>query len=307
MVRDPWTVISRTGKPVAKRDWSILVMLVCLAASGGCAVLPEPVRNTSWLRRHNPFASDMAGETVQLDVTLVGRPIADPFVNEELWQHTDAMTVSLERKAAVEDNGFRVGQIVGMTPGKLQDLLTSERYCSNSRRHLIPSGNCVSLKLSPILARSDFVVQQGKQSLPVALDQACFCLDVKATLTGDGKTRLAFIPKVENGAAALPFEPDPEQQSWKIRTDKPCQAYPEAGWEVVLAPGEYLVIGAVLSKDKSLGHRSFVQEDEKPVQRLLALRTGRPANGAGTPTLEDMARAQSSPCLALQASMSASR
>jgi hypothetical protein len=294
---------------VAKRNWSILVLLVWLVSAAGCAVLPEPVRTTSWLKRQGPLPAGLDGQVVQLDVALLERPLGDAFLNQELWQHTDEMIIDLDRKAAVEDNGFRVGQIVGMTPGKLQDLLKSERYCINPRRRFLPSGHNVRQYLGPISPRCEFVVQHGNRTLEVALDQARFCLDVTATLTGDGKTRLSFTPKVENGENTLPFQPDPDQQSWTLRVEKPCKTYKELGWEVVLAPGEYLVIGPILQKDKSLGFRAFVQEGGNPAQRLLVLRTSRSQNGGdtGEPTLEDIARSSRSPCLALQATMTAVR
>ncbi len=132
---------------------------------------------------------------------------------------------------------------------------------------------------------------------------------MKTTLTSDNKTRLSFVPKVENGEPTLPFHADPDKQSWTIRVEKPCQTYPELAWDVVLAPGEYLVIGGILDKENSLGHRSFVQEEGTMVQRLLVLRTSRSQNGGepSEPTLEDLARSQHSPCLAAQASMTSIR
>jgi hypothetical protein len=292
---------------VAKLIRSSLVLLVGLASIAGCETLPTTGRSTSWVKRSVAPGAD--SQVVQLDIALLERPLGDAFLNHELWQHTDELIVELDRKAAVEDNGLRVGQIVGMTPGKLHDLLKSERYCINPRRRLVPSGQSVLQILGPVLPRCEFMVQDGKKAQEVALDQARFCLDVKATLTGDGKTRLSFTPKVENGEIALPFQPDPEQSAWTLRVDKPCNVYKEAGWDVVVAPGEYLVVGAILEKSKSLGHRAFVQEDGAAVQRLLVLRTSRSRTGndSGEPTLEDIARARPSPCLAVQATMSAVR
>jgi len=294
---------------VAKRDWSILGLLVCLLGMTGCAVLPEPARTTSWLRRQNPFAKSIDDQEVKLFVALLERPIEDPFINQELWSHTDEMIVDMDRKAAVDDNGYRVGQIVGMPPGKLQDLLKSERYCLNSRCRIMPSGHSVPVFLGPVLPTCEFVVQEGKNTHEETLDKTRFCFDVKGTLTNDGKTRLTFTPKVEYGENTLPFVPDPDQNAWTIRIERPSTMYKELSWDVVLAPGEYLVVGAILDKDKSLGHRSFVQEEGTGVQRLLVLRTARSVNGGDShePTMEDIARSQTSPCLALQASMTAVR
>lgn len=286
-----------------------LVLMLWLALLGGCAALPEPWQTTSWSKHPSSGSGSLDSQVVQLDVALLERPLGDPYLNKELWQYTDEMIIDMDHKAAVEDNGFRVGQIVGMTPAKLQELLKSERYCINPRRRLVPAGHSVSQYLGPVWPHCDYVVHQGKQSLETAVDQARFCLDVTPTLTSDGKTRLAFTPKVETGENALPFQPDPAQQSWTIRVEKPCRTYQDLGWEVVLAPGEYLVIGAMVQREKSLGQRSFVQEGSSPVQRLLVLRTSRAPHGdtTGEPTLEDIARSSRSPCLARQATMSAVR
>lgn len=304
---------------VTKRAWMLLLPLVGGLCATGCHGWPEAAPSTSWLKRNPLGAAPAAGKVVQLDVAILERPLGDPFLNKELWQHTDEMIVDLDRKAAVEDNGFRVGQIVGMTPTKLQELLTSPRYCINPRRRMVPNGQSVAQYLGPVWPRCEFEIQQGKQVLTEALDQARFCLDVKATLTDDGRSRLVFTPKVENGENALPFQPDPDKSVWTIRVDRPSKTYKDVSWEVVLAPGEYLVIGGILEKTKSLGRRSFVDDTDTPavgapaggapVQRLLVLRTARSTTGAetGEPTLEDMARSSPSPCLAVQASMNAVR
>ncbi len=137
------------------------------------------------------------------------------------------------------------------------------------------------------------------------MDQARFCFDVKVSLAKDGKTHLVFTPKVEHGELALPFQADPDQGAWTIRIEKPSKSYADLSWEVALAPGELLVIGAETQKEDSLGHRSFISDNL--AQRVLVLRTNRaPSGGAGEPTLEDLARSPS-PCLAVQASMTAAR
>jgi hypothetical protein len=292
------------------RKWTrFILLLVWLWSLGGCALWPEQPPTTSWLKGQRSKSAELDSQVVQLDVALLERPLEDPFINRELWQYTDEMIVDLDRKAVVEDNGFRVGQIVGMTPGKLQDLLQSERYCINRRRQFIPSGHSAPQFLGPVWPQCNYVVEQGKQITEVAVDQARFCLDLNASLIANGKTRLTFTPKVQNGENMLPFEPDPERSTWTIRVDKPCKTYKELSWSVDVAPGEYLVVGAFLNKEKSLGQRAFVQEDGRPAQRLLVVRTSRARNGgdSGEPTLEDIARASRSPCLAAQASMTAVR
>ena len=293
--------------PVPARNW-YLVALPLLLSVWGCAVIPEPIQSGSLYRSMRAPAKGEDSQVVKLDVAVLERPVGDAFLNHELWQHTDEMIVSLDRKAAVEDNGYRVGQIVGMTPSKLQELLTSPRCCLNPRQRIFASGNSVNIYLSSLWPQTEFEIQSGKNLLPATFDQARFGLDVKATLTADGRTKLQFTPKVETGEVQLPFQPDPIQQTWTLKVERPSKSYKEAGWEVVLGPGEYLVVGPILEKPKSLGHRSLVVEEGASVQRLLVLRTSR-TTGAdnGEPTLEDIARSGPSPCLAAQAGMTAIR
>ncbi len=144
------------------RDWFILVLLGLLPA-GGCTAFPEPARTTSWLRRQHILPAEVENQLVQLELPLLERPLGDPFINQELWQYTDEMILDLDRKAAIEDNGFRVGKIVGMTPGKLHELLRSERSCSNPQRRIFPSGHNVLQYLSPVWPHSEYTVQLGKQ------------------------------------------------------------------------------------------------------------------------------------------------
>jgi hypothetical protein len=284
-----------------------LVPLLLLGL-GGCATLPEPAKATSWLKRLR--APGLDGNTVQMDVALIERPLGDPFLNKELWAHTDEMVVDIDRKGLLEENGYRVGQVVGGTPGGLQALLKSERACINPRRRLVLSGHSVTQILGGILPQTTLEIHQGKQTQDLTIDQARFCLEVTATLTSDGRTKLLFTPKVETGETTLRFQPDPDKSSWSLCMDRPCKTFKNLAWEVTLAPGEFLVIGTRQDRPNTLGHRSFVQdEDPNPVQRLLVIRTTRSLTGGdtGEPTLEDLARSSRSPCLAVQASMTSVR
>jgi hypothetical protein len=255
------------------------------------------------------FRPQLAADSVIIDFALLERPLGDAYFNHELWTHTDEMIVDLEKKAALDENGLRVGQLVGMTPAQLQALLSSERWCLDPRRRVLPAGKTTSYHLSPVLAHCDYDVFLGGQKHELQVDQARFCIEVVAALTADGKTRLTFTPTVETGDKVLPFQPAPEQSEWKLTIGRPSKAYKELSWEASLAPNEYFVIGARLDKPGTLGYQAFAQDNApKPVQRLLVIRTNRGQPGGDQPTLEDVARAGNTPPpLAMQATMTAVR
>src|SRR5438477_11120266 len=98
---------------------SVLV-LVCVWL-GGC--LSGDRDRASDLMTNVPWTRTTLGpDGALLDFALVERPLGDTFLNEELWCSTDNQVAGLENKALLEDNGFCVGQVIGINPGKLQGL-----------------------------------------------------------------------------------------------------------------------------------------------------------------------------------------
>ncbi len=108
-----------------------------------------------------------------LDVAIIERPLGDSFLNQELWSEADEQAiradvgeqaVSLERKTALEKNGFRVGQVGGlMPPAKLLSLLLSPRSCQPHRVQL-HAGNATTIPLGPVWphCRCQLVARRGK-------------------------------------------------------------------------------------------------------------------------------------------------
>src|SRR5437868_5722274 len=108
------------------RRWGGLVLALLLGLLVGCVTGP-PRPRPGWLDRLRPGRDPgPAGpDAVRLFVAKLEVPVGDAYVNRDLWALTDEQVVALEHKAAVEDNGFRVGQIVGGLPRGLQELLDS--------------------------------------------------------------------------------------------------------------------------------------------------------------------------------------
>src|SRR6516225_3024217 len=88
---------------------------------------------------------------------------SDAFLNHDLWSEADEevvhaegeQAVNLERKTALEKNGFRIGQVGGLLPSKLQDLLTSERNCQ-TRRIQLHAGHETTLACGPVCPQSRY-------------------------------------------------------------------------------------------------------------------------------------------------------
>jgi hypothetical protein len=279
-----------------------LVPLVFLLLAG-CAWQDQNVTSSSsWLQRlgNQPFEAPHA----ILEVALIERPYGDPYINRELWDSVDELAVDLDRRAILDDNGLRVGQLVGIPPHAFQSLLLSKRSCSNPHALLIPPGQTKAIYLGPVVAHSSYDFVQGTQKVSVQLDQARYCLDVTPTLTPEGHTKLVFTPKVEHGEALLPFQPSPTEGDWTLRIDKANKKYPDLSWQVTLAPNQYLIVGARLDRPDTLGQGAFLEDDEEDMQRLLVIRAGKPVAPPQPGGLDQLLQTQCPP-LAAQATQSA--
>ena len=175
---------------------------------------------------------------------------------------------------------------------------------------LFPAGKTANIFLSPELPRSTYEIVDGKQRMEVALDQARFCLEITAQFDSLGRTKLKFLPKVQNAELEFPIEAVPERSTWELRIEKAAKRYPDLSWEVTLAPNQYLLLGGRPERDKTLGASAFTQSPGPAnVQRMLVIRSCRSvtAREARENTLEEIIRNDPSTPLALQATIPASR
>jgi hypothetical protein len=201
------------------------------------------------------------------------RPVGDPYINQELWAHADEQAVALDRKAVLEENGFRVCQVGGLAPAGLQMLLTSEKSCINPRCLYARAGNPVSVALGPTRTSFQFRVPDGPPEL-LRREQAECLLEIVPRLTSDGRTRLHITPQIRHGSTDTSFVAAKDGSGWLMQTEKPTESFSSLSWDVTLAPNEYLVVGAREDRPDSLGCQCFIRRDETvPVQRLLVIRT----------------------------------
>jgi hypothetical protein len=292
------------------RQW--MALWIVLAASG---CLPRQTERAT-ARLHGPPPAGLVGEDVVfLDVAVIERLPGDAFLNFELWSEVDEQAVradgddqavSLERKTALEKNGFRVGQVGGLLPpAKLQELLLSRRSCQANRIQL-HAGHETTIPLAP--ARPHCVCRLDHDGQPIDADwQKAQCLlEVIPSLTDDGRIRLHCTPHVKHGELKMAFTPLRDADGvlrWGRREQQPEEVYPWLSWTLTVAPNEYVVIGTQLDNGDTLGEQFFFSGDEQTnMQRLLVLRTAHVPTPGGPGDKPNRV-----PPLALRASLTAAR
>jgi hypothetical protein len=271
------------------RRWPGLVLVLLTGWFAGC-VTSQPEQSTSLMERPRPFQGPTGPDVVQLDIALLERPVGDPYLNRGVWDFADEQGIAAELRAVLEDNGLRVGQVGGIPPTELQALLTSDRCNVNPRKVLLHADSPTTVVLGPPRLLCQFDLQHDSRAMPVKLAQAQFTLAVVPKLTPDGRTCLRFTPQIQHGEMAPAIELANDRSGFFLRGKQATESYPRLCWEVTVAPNEYVLVGTCFERPATLGHQMFVRPDEpKPVQRLLAIRTGRLAKEMAAPFDDDNA------------------
>ena len=203
--------------------WALVLVLVWTQT--GC-LWTEESAPSNWLSRLQK--QTITPDHALIQVALIERPFRDEFINRTIWDQADEMILDLDRDGPLKQNGFRVGQLVGPTPDDFQKMLLSKRDCSNPQAMIFPAGRTATIYLGPQLRQSTYEFVDGKQRTEITLDQAHYCLEVTAQFDRTGRTKLKFLPKIENGELQLPFQAVPERSTWELRIEKASRKYPEA-------------------------------------------------------------------------------
>ena len=288
------------------RGRGLLRALVLTVSVAGCFTPETP--STSRLYRPSFFHGPTGDDVIQIEWALLERPVGDPYLSRSLWEHADEQVVAHEQKATLEDNGFRIGQIGGITPSQLQSLLTSERCCVNPPRHIeLHAGNPTTLAVGAKRAICSFDLMEGGKRTTIAFEQAECKIQVETALTADGRTRLRFTPRIHHGQALAVIQPAAEG-GWGFKREDPVESFPSLSWEVTLAPNEYVLVGASGDRPETLGSCFFVRPElNRAMQRVLVLRTSRPPKEMTAGFLDDDSPSNRTPPLALQTQLPAVR
>jgi hypothetical protein len=274
------------------------VGLICAVFATGC--LTPDAANRTMMDRLRAVGGPTGPDVVVFDVAEIELPPADKYIDDDLWAGLDENAIGLEHKAALDDNGLRVGVVGGLPPGKLQALLHSDRTCPNPRRITMRAGNAKNLLLGSPHAETAYDVRIAGQTKSLTLHSAHAGFAVTPGRTTDGRVTLHFVPQVQHGGRSIFLQPA-EGEGWALGGQKPTERYAELGFTVTLAPAEYVVIGTRYDRMRTLGHVTFVgTSQDRPVQRILVIRA-RPQGDSPTPDWTVASGPRSGAPLALQA------
>jgi hypothetical protein len=250
----------------------VLLLLVAAGALGGCAT-GTPTPSVSFLPSTATF---QPLDVVQINVAILEVSVGDSYLNEKLWGLADEQQLTRLQKTVLHENGFRVGQIRGITPPGLQALLTSERNNPNPMFQQVRSGAVCAIDVGPPLTTCRCQVWDNGRAVSVDAVNAQMSFEVTPNIGDDGRVCLKIRPSIGRSSATSKHGLPTDLPLWMLLTQRTARTFPDLTWDVSLEPNEYVIIGGLLDQPQSIGHRSFIRpEESNTIQRLLVIRTSR--------------------------------
>lgn len=210
-------------------------------------------------------------DAAQIQYVIIERVAGDEDINRRAWDRVDEQLLSFETRTLLDEAGLRVGTTGESAPGTLRRLIDDPRTSWGHRARSFALDRPAPLSVNSTLPRAEFsmpTANGGKAAF--AHDGVVLGFEITIRDGSDGKSLVKVVPRAR-------FR-DPSQILTADIADRglSTETFPAAGFEIALAPSEYLVVGTDFYWEGTFGHAAFMGErDERRVQRLLVLRTTR--------------------------------
>lgn len=256
----------------AKRMRGALLLMLANVAAVGC-LFPQRPSVTTIVKSLTP---PTPVEGVIVDSVLIEQPVADGFLDHDLWADACPIaTASPEVRTLLDQNGLRSGVISGAGPQKFQTLLGSDTDTVSPLRTtfqvrkdtVIPTatpGDVCKFRL-----RTDVA---GKP-LPVELKQARCGIHIRPQLMADGRVKVWCEPHIQHGERQQWLRPNEDATRFSKHDEVPVEKYPALGFEVLLEADDYLLLGWDSDAAETIGSVLFTADaNGQPRQRVLVIR-----------------------------------
>lgn len=232
---------------------------------------------TSW-HPLKPKLPEARPDVVELYYIFLEGDLGDPAINEEIWsKEADEQCIPLDVKAALADNGLRVGKLGSRLSPAVLELLNNNDKNSTGRKHHATSGHLAKVQMTDILPSWNLFRKVDGHPVGDEIRDAQGYLYLTPTITGDSGVTLEITPQIEYGPRQQKRVPTADLAGWQLRSERETKAFPELRAAVTLANGEYALIGAFPDPGATLGRKLFLKENQNPPrQTLLLVRVVRP-------------------------------
>lgn len=260
----------------------LLYPLVMLAGCAPIAVFPTD----SSAKKSNPLpAGKLPPDAVVLDLAFASLKEGDDETYAAIWKAADEQPLPPELRRSLATNGLRVGVYGQNLPMPLVALLdakpnlaetiasgaSGELELDGGRRQLpLRAGHRATVNVSQVFPTLPVLISDDGQVRGQQLVEARCTLSLKSHPLGDGRVKLVLTPEIEHGQPKTRWLGSEGMMIQQTARDR--LTLDRLQWEVVLRPGESLVVSAT-PEQKGLGEYFFTQTSGGSIRnRLLVMR-----------------------------------
>ncbi|NBR06071.1 MAG: hypothetical protein EBT92_09910 [Planctomycetes bacterium] len=258
------------------RKATIFLMLFMLAGclpSADYFVIKEKKNDNSLLQNIDESNS------IRLDIAMVQIPLVEKSILESIWSLADNNSVGLEKKAILEQNGFRITSFGKNPPPELLRLLGTEKYTPNPRRFYVKIGGASVIPITGIMDSLDTTLSENETIQDINLLAAQAFFKISPVSVSENYYHLKLEPLIKSGKEKLlpkAVKTVSGSLEWEMHSFKSERFLDELGCELKVEEGDFLVIGPSESpKDdlKLLGSNFFYTRiGQNIIPRVLVLR-----------------------------------
>jgi hypothetical protein len=263
----------------------ISAVVCALAFASGCAPITAlPIRSET--KKSNPLPTGkLPPDAVVLDLAFASLKAGDNETYSTIWNAADEQPLPADLRKSLATNGLRVGIFGQNLPTQLVTLLdakpnlletlssgeSGELDLDGCRRQLpIRAGHRSIINISQVLPNLPVLISDDGHVHGQQLVNARCVLSLKSYPLGDGRVKLVLTPEIEHGEPKTRWTGSEGMMIQQTAQDR--LTLDRLRWEVVLRPGESLLVGAT-SDQKGLGEYFFTQTNSGNTKnRLFVLR-----------------------------------
>ena len=284
------------------RKATVILMLFMMA---GCVPSVDPFVIQEKKVDNSLLKNIDESESIRLDVAMVQLPLVEKDILESIWGLADNNVMSLEKKAVLEQNGFRITSFGKTPPPELLRLLGTEKYSPNPRRFHVKIGGEKLIPIAGVLDSLDTTFSENDKLEDINLLAAQPFIKISPVTVSENSYQLLLQPLIKSGKEKLlpkAVKTVSGSLEWEMHSFKSERIFDELACELKIEAGDFLVIGPTETpKDdlKLLGSNFFyMRVGQNITPRVLVLRCSK----KNTPLRESIGEFGKSLPLAIQAS-----
>jgi len=213
-----------------------------------------------------------SSDCLHVQTTLIEQPAGDAYLNKGLWAAA-GKPLPHELSTLLAMNGLRVGVFTGNPPGEFERLISSEHSTVNPTFRTMQPGKPKLVPINGPIERVEyrsFATVSSDPTRTTALAAECG-LSLTAWPADDQRVRLVCELQLQHGERQSFIAPNAAGTAFDRQERKILETFPALIWEVTLAPGDYLVVGANSDPAETLGEAFFFPTVNGVVRQRVAV------------------------------------